>query len=70
MLFRSFELLQTVAAERPFAVQLFGADPELMGRAAAVVASWPVDLIDINMGCPVRKVVKKGCGSALMKDPQ
>ncbi len=66
----TFELLQTVAAERPFAVQLFGADPELMGRAAAIVASWPVDLIDINMGCPVRKVVKKGCGSALMKDPQ
>ena len=65
----TYDLLRTVAAERPFAVQLFGSDPELMGRAAAIVSSLPVDLIDINMGCPVRKVVKKGCGAALMKDP-
>jgi nifR3 family TIM-barrel protein len=66
----TYELLQTVAGERPFAVQLFGSDPELMARAAAIVSAWPVDLIDINMGCPVRKVIKKGCGAALMKDPQ
>lgn len=65
----TYDLLRTVAAERPFAVQLFGSEPELMGRAAAIVSSLPVDLIDINMGCPVRKVVKKGCGVALMKDP-
>jgi nifR3 family TIM-barrel protein len=64
------ELLRTVAEERPFAVQLFGSDPELMGKAAAIVSSLPVDLIDINMGCPVRKVIKKGCGAALMKDAQ
>ena len=64
------ELLRTVAEEHPFAVQLFGSDPELMGRAAAIVSSLSVDLIDINMGCPVRKVIKKGCGSALMKDPK
>ncbi len=64
------ELLRTVAEELPFAVQLFGSDPELMGRAAAIVSSLSVDLIDINMGCPVRKVIKKGCGSALMKDPK
>lgn len=63
------DLLRTVPSERPFAVQLFGSDPELMGRAAAIVSSLPIDLIDINMGCPVRKVVKKGCGAALMKDP-
>lgn len=63
------DLLRTVATERPFAVQLFGSDPDLMGRAAAIVSSLPIDLIDINMGCPVRKVVKKGCGVALMKDP-
>jgi tRNA-dihydrouridine synthase B len=66
----SCELLQTVAEERPFAVQLFGSDPELMARAAALVASRSADLIDINMGCPVRKVIKKGCGAALMKDPK
>jgi tRNA-dihydrouridine synthase B len=64
------ELLRTVTEELPFAVQLFGSDPELMGRAAAIASSLSVDLIDINMGCPVRKVIKKGCGSALMKDPK
>jgi len=64
------ELLRTVAEERPFAVQLFGSDPEFMGQAAAIVSSLPADLIDINMGCPVRKVIKKGCGASLMKNPQ
>lgn len=62
--------MQTIGAERPFGIQLFGSDPELMGQAAAIVSSWPVDLIDLNMGCPVRKVIKKGCGAALMKEPQ
>ncbi len=66
----TFELLATVPEERPFAVQLFGSEPELMGQAAAIVSTLPVDLIDINMGCPVRKVIKKGCGAALMKEPQ
>lgn len=65
----TFDLLKTVPVERPFAVQLFGSEPVLMGRAAAIVTQMAVDLIDINMGCPVRKVVKKGCGAALMKDP-
>ncbi len=65
----TFELMQTIAAERPVGIQLFGNDPLVMGKAAAIVSSWPVDLIDLNMGCPVRKVVKKGCGAALMKDP-
>lgn len=66
----TFALLKTVSDERPFGVQLFGSDPELMGRAAATVSQLPIDLIDINMGCPVRKVVKKGCGAALMKEPK
>jgi len=65
----TYDLLKTVPAERPFAVQLFGSESILMGRAAAIVSQMDVDLIDINMGCPVRKVVKKGCGAALMKDP-
>jgi nifR3 family TIM-barrel protein len=64
------ELMQSLPAERPWGIQLFGNDPEIMGQAAAIVSSHPVDLIDINMGCPVRKVTKKGSGSALMKDPQ
>ena len=61
-------MLRTVPSERPFAIQLFGSDPEMMGKAAAIVSAMPADLIDINMGCPVRKVVKKGAGAALMKD--
>jgi len=61
-------MMQTVPEERPFAVQLFGNDPEIMARAAAIVSSHPVDIIDINMGCPVRKVIKKGSGAALMRD--
>jgi putative TIM-barrel protein, nifR3 family len=65
---RTCELLRTVPEERPFAVQLFGGDPEIMAKAAAIVDTLPVDVIDINMGCPVRKVIKKGYGAALMQD--
>ncbi|MCI5148929.1 MAG: tRNA dihydrouridine synthase DusB [Candidatus Electrothrix sp. MAN1_4] len=61
-------MLKTVPEERPWAVQLFGNEPELMGQAAALVSKRPVDCIDINMGCPVRKVIKKGSGAALMKE--
>lgn len=61
-------LTRTVPKERPVALQLFGADPIIMGEAAALVSDMPVDIIDINMGCPVRKVTKKGAGAALMKD--
>ena len=64
---QTLAMLKTLPEERPWAVQLFGAEPESMGRAAASVAAMPVDIIDINMGCPVPKVVKKGAGSALMK---
>ena len=65
----TLELMQSITDERPFGLQLFGSDPVLMGKAAAIVSSWPVDFIDLNMGCPARKVIKKGCGAALMKDP-
>ena len=61
-------LTRTIPEERPVALQLFGADPIIMGEAAAMVSDMPVDIIDINMGCPVRKVTKKGAGAALMKD--
>ncbi|MGX9726965.1 MAG: tRNA dihydrouridine synthase DusB [Candidatus Electronema sp. VV] len=64
---QTIAMLKTVPEERPWAVQLFGSEPESMGRAAAAVSAMPVDLIDINMGCPVPKVVKKHCGVALMK---
>jgi nifR3 family TIM-barrel protein len=55
--------------ERPFGIQLFGSDPVLMARAAEACLAEKPDFIDLNMGCPVRKVVKRGAGSALIKDP-
>jgi len=52
------------------AVQIFGEDPEFMAKAAEGISTeYNIDIIDINMGCPARKIVKNGAGSALMKDP-
>jgi len=65
---KTLRLTQTVPEERPVALQLFGSEPDIMGEAAVIVSDMDVDIIDINMGCPVKKVVKKGAGSALMKD--
>src|SRR5919202_400819 len=65
------ELLTIDPREResgPVAIQLFGHDPEIMRSAAAHVASIGADLIDINMGCPVPKVMKTGAGAALLQD--
>lgn len=56
--------------ERPAALQLFGSDPELMAEMAARIEERNFDILDINMGCPVPKVVKNGEGSALMKNPE
>lgn len=64
------ELLFCSEEERPMAVQLFGEDPDFMARAVEKVLPYRPDLIDINMGCPVPKVVGNGSGSALMKDPE
>jgi tRNA-dihydrouridine synthase B len=66
---KTLRMTQTAAEERPVALQLFGADPEKMGEAAAIVTDMDVDIIDINMGCPVKKVVKKGAGAALLNNP-
>jgi tRNA-dihydrouridine synthase B len=66
------ELLRIHPDERaggPVAIQLFGHDPEIMRSAAAEVAQTGVDLIDLNMGCPVPKVCKTGAGAALLEDP-
>ena len=65
---KTLQMTQTVPEERPVSLQLFGADPDMMGKAAAIVTDMPIDIIDINMGCPVKKVVKKGAGAALMKN--
>jgi nifR3 family TIM-barrel protein len=65
---KTMEMVRTIPEDRPVSIQLFGADPDIMGEAAAMLTDRPIDLIDINMGCPVKKVVKKGGGAALMKN--
>ena len=63
------EMLRVHPDEHPISLQLFGADPEVMRSAAATVAAAGVDLIDLNMGCPVPKVCRTGAGAALLHDP-
>src|SRR5512134_1056372 len=63
------ELLRLHPEEHPVSIQLFGQDPGVMRSAAEIVAEAGADLIDINMGCPVRKVCKTGSGAALLADP-
>ena len=56
--------------EHPVSMQLFGSDPELMAQVASEIEDRPFDILDLNMGCPVPKVVNNGEGSALLKDPE
>lgn len=64
------KLMETDARERPVSLQIFGSEPELMGEVAASIEDREFDILDINMGCPVPKVVNNGEGSALMKNPK
>ncbi|MFP3929088.1 MAG: tRNA-dihydrouridine synthase, partial [Desulfobacteraceae bacterium] len=59
--------LQSRPEERPLCVQLFGSAPESMAEAAGTAVEAGADIIDINLGCPVRKVVKTGAGAALLE---
>ena len=63
------ELLTIDPRETPVSLQLFGSDPDIMGEIAKQIEERPFDILDINMGCPVPKVVNNGDGSALMKNP-
>lgn len=65
---KTLELMAFQPEERPVAVQLFGADPDIMRRAAARVSDFTPDLIDLNLGCPVKKVVTRNGGAAVLKD--
>ena len=66
---KSLKLLSISPSEHPIAMQLFGSDPESMARAAALAQELGADIVDINAGCPVKKVLRSGSGAALMKDP-
>ena len=63
------DLLRVEEAERPVALQLFGSDPQIMSEMAKKIEERNFDILDINMGCPVPKIVNNGEGSALMKNP-
>lgn len=66
---RTHELLRMEDVEHPVSMQIFGSNPEAIALGAKVVADAGADIVDINMGCPVKKVVSSGDGSALMKTP-
>lgn len=65
----TIDLLKTDESEHPVALQLFGSEPDIMAEIAGRVSEGPYDFIDVNMGCPVPKIVNNGEGSALMKNP-
>lgn len=67
---KSRELLALGAAERPAGIQLFGSEPEIMAEAVKIAEEYSPLFIDINMGCPAPKIVKNGCGSVLLKNPE
>lgn len=67
---KTLKYLRTHPSEKPMAAQIFGAEPDVMARAAQVVIEAGANIVDINMGCPVKKVVKTGAGASLLCDPK
>jgi nifR3 family TIM-barrel protein len=67
---RTFGYLRVAADEHPLAIQIFGADPRAMADAARMVETAGADIVDMNFGCPVRKVTKTGAGAHLMEDAE
>jgi len=65
---RTLDLMSFDEIQRPIGIQIFGEGPEVMAKAAKVCEDMGADFVDINFGCPVPKVVKKGAGSAMLKD--
>jgi len=67
---KTLAMIESTAEEKPLSVQIFGSSPEMMAQAAGIVEDSGADILDINFGCSVRKVVKTGSGVALMKTPE
>ena len=67
---KTVQLLCSTPREKPLSVQIFGSDPAIMADAAAMVESSEADILDINFGCSVKKIVKTGAGAALMRTPE
>src|SRR6476619_1216246 len=66
---RTLGYLRVARDEHPLAIQIFGSEPRVMADAARMVEAAGADLVDINFGCPVRKVTKTGAGATLLDDP-
>jgi len=66
---KTAQMLNSVPQEKPLSVQIFGSDPDIMAGAAVITEGMGADILDINFGCSVRKVVKTGAGVALMRTP-
>ncbi len=66
---KTLRLMDSTPLEKPLSVQIFGAEPSVMASAAAIVQACGADIVDINFGCPVKKILKSGSGAALMKQP-
>src|SRR6186713_1273472 len=67
---RTLGYLRVAADEHPLAIQLFGSDPSAMAESARMIEAAGADLVDLNFGCPVRKVTKTGAGATLLDDPE
>ncbi|MBW2219734.1 MAG: tRNA-dihydrouridine synthase [Deltaproteobacteria bacterium] len=67
---KTLQLFDSTPAEKPLSVQIFGADPFIMAEAASIVEDSGADILDINLGCSVKKIIKTGAGVALMKAPE
>ena len=66
---RTFDLMHFTEAERPVGLQIFGENTENLVRACQLVEKMKADFVDLNLGCPVPKVVKNGAGSAMCRNP-
>ena len=67
---KSLKYLDFIDFQRPYGIQLFGSDPVIMAKGTEIALEMKPDFIDVNMGCPVKKVVKRDAGSALMNSPE